>query len=186
VGRKLVKFIEADQPVKYMGGFDQALVHCPRCDGMAIRRASRVTCESCAYTSELNPKPPVKPVEPPQVVMCPDCDRYVGTYRTDLRLQRLRCRGCGWTKEPATRRPWVATKQHRPSRLWLEADFRGERLWALNEQHLRFLEDYVAAGARETSPFNSTIASRLPAWIKSGKNRDDLLRALSRLRARLN
>jgi hypothetical protein len=168
-----------------MYDFDHALVHCPRCDRMAIRRAGRVTCGSCAYTSGLQREPKALPVAPPQAVVCPKCHRCVGTDRTILRLQRLRCSGCGWTKEPAAGRPWAAPKRTRAPRLWLETDFRGERLWAVNEQHLRFLEAYVATGVRETSPFNSSIASRLPAWIKSGKNRDGLIRALAKLRARL-
>ena len=65
MGRKLTKFIEEDQPVKYMGGFEHMLVHCPRCDGMAISRKWHVTCESCAYTSELHPKPRAERVDPP-------------------------------------------------------------------------------------------------------------------------
>ncbi|THV28747.1 hypothetical protein [Glycomyces paridis] len=183
MGRGLTRFVEADQPVKHLGGFDHALVHCPRCDGKAISRAGRLTCGSCAYTSELHRKP-VKEA-PFQSVMCPDCNRHIGRYREDPRLLRLRCRGCGWTKAPAAKPPWTAPKRTRRTGLWLETDFRGRTLWARNEQHLEFLERYVAAGVRETGPFNSTIASRLPAWIKSGKNRDDLLRALAKLRARL-
>lgn len=185
MGRNLTRFVEAEQPYKYLACFDHELVHCPRCDGMAVRRAGRVTCGSCAYSDGLKRKPKVKPVETPQTVMCAECHRYVGTYRGDLRLQRLRCRGCGWTKEPAARPPWVAPKRHRWAPLWLETDFRGESLWAVNEQHLSFMEAYVAAGVRETGSFNSTIASRLPAWIKSGKNREDVLRALAKLRSRL-
>jgi ribosomal protein S27AE len=184
VGRNLPRFVEAKQPVKYMG-FDHALVHCPRCDDMAIRRNGRVTCGSCAYTDGLRRQPKSRQLRLPQTVMCPECDRYVGTYREDLRLVRLHCRRCDWTKEPAARRPWVAPKRNRWTRLWLEIDFRGESLWAVNEQHLSFMEEYVAAGIRETGSFNSTIASRLPAWIKSGKNREDLLRALAKLRSRL-
>lgn len=185
MGRNLTKFVEADQPVKYMGGFDYALVHCPRCDDMAVRRARRLTCESCAYTSELQPRPQIKPVNPPRGIMCPDCDHYVGTNWSYKQVQLILCHRCGWTKKANARRNWKVPKRQQPDRLWLETDFRGERLWAVNEQHLRFLEDYVAAGVRETSSFNSTIASRLPAWIKSGKNREDLLRALTKLRARL-
>ncbi|QSB06096.1 hypothetical protein [Natronoglycomyces albus] len=184
MGRNLTKFVEAAQPVKYMGGFDYALVHCPRCDDMAIRRECHVTCGSCAYTDRLKRKPKVKPVEPSQTVMCPECNRYVGTYRSDLRLHRLRCRGCGWAKEP-TARQWPVPKRHKRAPLWLDIDFRGNSLWAWNDQHLSFMEAYVAAGVRDVSPSNSTIASRLPAWIKSGKNREDLLRALAKLRARL-
>lgn len=144
-----------------------------------------MTCGSCAYTNRPKREPRIKPVEPPQTVMCPECHRYVGRYRAEPQARPLRCRVCGWTGAPAVMRRWVAPKRSRKAPLWLETDFRGERLWVVNEQHLRFLEEYVAAGVRETGPFNGTIASRLPAWIKSGKNREDLLRALARLRARL-
>ncbi|MCP2327328.1 hypothetical protein HDA40_005835 [Hamadaea flava] len=70
--------------------------------------------------------------------------------------------------------------------LWLAVPFRGRVLWAINADHLTFLENYVAADLRETAPGNSRLASRIPAWIKSAKNRDDILRALARLRARLD
>jgi hypothetical protein len=185
MGRGLGRFVEADQPVKYMGEFDHALVHCPRCDGMAIRRAGQVTCGHCAFSDRFQREPKDKPAAPPPALMCPRCNRYVGVDRTILRLERLRCGACGWAKQPASGRPWAAPRPLRVTRLWLETDFRGELLSAVNEQHLSFLEAYVAAGVRETSPFNSTIASRLPAWIKSGKNREDLMRALAKLRARL-
>lgn len=186
MGRKPARFIQSDHPVKYMGHYDHALVHCPRCDGMAVRRGGRVTCGSCAFTSELHRKPNEDKAKPPQIVMCSECNRHVGTYRAGRPLQRLRCQRCGWTREPDAKSSWREPKPEKWARLWLEIEFRGERLWALNEQHLSFMEDYVAAGVRETGSFNSTIASRLPAWVKSGKNRDDLLRALAKLRARLN
>lgn len=51
--------------------------------------------------------------------------------------------------------------------------------------HLDFLERYVAAGLREQEPGNASLASRLPAWIKSRKNRAAVLRGLHRLRATL-
>jgi len=187
MGRNLTRFVEADQPVKYLGDFDHVLMHCPRCDGMAIRRAGRVTCVSCASSDGVQRTPKVRPyLEPPRTVMCPRCNRFVGTDRTILRLKRMHCTGCGWTKDTGAGRPWAAPKKDRRIRLWLETDFRGENLWAVNEQHLSYLEAYVAAGVRETTiPSNGTIASRLPAWIKSAKNREDLLRALAKLRVRL-
>jgi hypothetical protein len=70
--------------------------------------------------------------------------------------------------------------------LWLAVPFRGRVLWAVNADHLTFMENYVAAHLRETPPGNSRLASRIPAWIKSAKNRDDILRSFARLRARLN
>jgi hypothetical protein len=93
-----------------------------------------------------------------------------------VRLLRLRqgaeycCAGFAWQGLP----------------LWLAVPFRGHVLWAINADHLTFMENYVAASLRETGPGNSRLASRLPAWIKSAKNRDDILRSLALLRAKLD
>jgi hypothetical protein len=70
--------------------------------------------------------------------------------------------------------------------LWLAMPFRGRTLWAVNAEHLTYLENYVAAGLREIGPGNSRLGSRLPTWIKSAKNRPDLMRALARLRTKLD
>jgi len=71
--------------------------------------------------------------------------------------------------------------------LWLQVQCRGRTLWALHEEHLDYLERYVAAGIRERVPNrNGSQASRLPVWIKSAKNRDEVVRCLARLRASLD
>jgi hypothetical protein len=57
-------------------------------------------------------------------------------------------------------------------------------LWALNEDHLSYLEEYVEATLREAYP-NSTMASRLPDWMKSAKNREDVLKCIRKLRGTL-
>ncbi|ONF71350.1 hypothetical protein [Amycolatopsis keratiniphila] len=80
-----------------------------------------------------------------------------------------------------------AVPRYRGLELWLQAPCKGEILWAYREAHLDYLERYVASGLREQAPNrNSSLASRLPAWIKSAKNRDDVVRALSRMRASLH
>ena len=49
-----------------------------------------------------------------------------------------------------------------------------------------FLERYVSADLRERTPnANRSMASRLPRWIKSAKHRDEVMRAIRRLRATL-
>ena len=71
--------------------------------------------------------------------------------------------------------------------LWLEISCCGETLWAYNEKHLEFIESYVAAKLRERIPFkNKSLASRLPQWIKSAGNREEILRAIGKLRGKLN
>ena len=69
--------------------------------------------------------------------------------------------------------------------LWLQTQCCGGRtLWAFNETHLALLEDYVAARLRERGQARNrmTLVARLPRWLKSAKNRDEVLRAITRLR----
>lgn len=63
----------------------------------------------------------------------------------------------------------------------------GDVLWALNEGHLEFLHQYVSSSLRERiGSSNASLASRLPQWIKSAKNRKVVLGAIRRLRALLS
>lgn len=59
-------------------------------------------------------------------------------------------------------------------------------LWAYNSDHLAFLRGYVEADLREREPnANASLASRLPKWLKSAKNRESVLRAVKRLETKL-
>ncbi|MYS11744.1 hypothetical protein GTW71_36165 [Streptomyces sp. SID6041] len=142
---------------------DEVLVHCPRCDGYA-----RVT-----------PHPAVPPEE-----------TQGGSARLDY-PRRLRCTGCGFTKD------WKAGPLHvggpvdpcfqRP--VWLQKSCCGHVLWAYNVRHLDLLNAYVGAKLRERGelvPWASTsLVERLPTWLKVAKNRTEILRSIRRLRATL-
>ncbi|MCU0240403.1 MAG: hypothetical protein MUC29_13265 [Pyrinomonadaceae bacterium] len=70
--------------------------------------------------------------------------------------------------------------------LWLQISCCGETLWAYNYKHLEFIENYVSANLRERTPnLNKSVASRLPKWIKSAKNRDEILKAIKKLKSKL-
>lgn len=67
--------------------------------------------------------------------------------------------------------------------LWLQTECCGEILWALNQKHLEFIENYVADKMRKRTPnINRSLASRLPNWIKSAKNRREILKAIGKLK----
>jgi hypothetical protein len=68
-----------------------------------------------------------------------------------------------------------------PLRL-IEAMPEGE-LWVYNARHLAQLKAYVTAKLRErtANAGNSSMFSRLPSWIKKGKNREAVLKHLQRL-----
>jgi hypothetical protein len=70
--------------------------------------------------------------------------------------------------------------------LWLRVNCCGHVLWAYNKQHLDFLEGYVTASLRERQPnINQSLASRLPYWIKSTKNREQLIKGIQKLKDKL-
>ena len=132
------------------------------------------------------------------LVRCPKCDAQANVRKTDSkpwlpRNARFTCSKCplvedgslmGWSdRDPVD---WVF---HYP--LWLQANCRGNVLWAYNPAHLDFLESYVTAkhrtGLRSKDGerrlrLNSTLASRMPAWIGSAKNRELVLKTITRLR----
>ena len=96
-------------------------------------------------------------------------------------------------------RPWSPSAEllvardgndHLGARLWLETECcGGHRLWALNEQHLDYLERFVRSTQRDRDFPRGDLgphpADRLPAWMTTRKHRNEVLRALDHLRQML-
>lgn len=136
---------------------EEFLVICPRCAGKAQVLAVEIGSE------KLNEK-----LFAPRKLVCFSC-----VYRDEWKGRQI---GIGDGFDWYFRLP-----------LWLEISCCGKTLWAYNEKHLGFIEDYVGAKLRERKPFvNKSLASRLPGWIKQAKNRDEILKAIRRLREKLN
>lgn len=69
--------------------------------------------------------------------------------------------------------------------LWFCMDVMGETLWAYNLDHLNFLAEHVEAKLRERNGFQhqvKSIGARLPRWMTAAKNRDEVLRAIDKLK----
>ncbi|MBL1066558.1 zinc ribbon domain-containing protein [Streptomyces sp. 7-21] len=141
------------------------------------------------------------------LVRCPRCAQAARIIRppgdekhqtlTMFRPRRLVCRGCGlsriWkghsitlsrsTTEPATD-PYLGLP------LWLQTETRHGWLWAYNPEHLDLIRRYVQAPLRERANryddgSRKSLIARLPAWIKRAHHRDEILRAVDRIRASL-
>jgi hypothetical protein len=73
--------------------------------------------------------------------------------------------------------------------LRLQARTRHGVLYAYGRAHLDWIEAFVAAPLRErrveSGSANRSVVSRLPLWVKAAKNREDVLRAIGRMRRRL-
>lgn len=143
----------------------------------------------------------------PVLVVCPRCAARA-IVRGDRSRARLVCSGCGlarrWDGErlhvlvdgaPVVlvrgERAWVDPDTGRGVRVfaepqgtdarfgtpvWLRAECcGGQLLWANN-----------AARLREHAPGPAPLSAKLPAWMKSAKNREEVLKHLQRLRRRLD
>lgn len=117
-----------------------------------------------------------------RIVECPKCAKPI-----DFNEIKLVCINCGYNKKITSKE----TKHNlMPTSIivknFLSISCCGERLWAMNLEHLDFLEHYVESELRERIPnINRSLASRLPQWIKSRKNRDEILRGIKKLRNKL-
>lgn len=141
------------------------------------------------------------------MVRCPGCEKAARVIpapedsdrggRLLFRPRRLVCRGCGLTRAWSGRLVILPRGTAQPATdpyfgvpLWLQAETRHGWLWAYNREHLDLIRRFVQAPMRERAPWYDTgpkltLVARLPAWIKRAKNRDEILRAVSRIQASL-
>ena len=128
------------------------------------------------------------------LVECPKCgacatvtDMSEGEKAALFGEKRFVCTNCGASKT----KKFTLFKIHHDGYEWyfgyplyLKVPCCGQTLWAMNEDHLDFLQKYAEAKLREEGT-QHTLANRLPKWIKDAKNRDEILRCLKKLREKL-
>ncbi len=151
--------MDASQRVEPSQAYDDhILVHCPRCDERAIIDAAsgfvRLTCPSCGYVREEEPKSPADMIPASSLAVYNDGHTEFG------------------------------------AKLWLETTCcGGHRLWALNVRHLDYIERFVRSTDRDSEfpslPGHRQLADKLPPWMVSHKHREEVTRAIDRLRLTL-
>lgn len=136
----------------------------------------------------------------PTLIYCPKCQSkaFVTLNNNDDNDKvRLSCLSCGYNLEKIAEERtfyWGAknpTDSYFGMNLWLQTDCAGENLWAFNKRHLEYLEGFVSAKHRQRNPNNETwknshLGSRLPKWLKSAKNREQVLKAIEVLKVKYN
>jgi Zn ribbon nucleic-acid-binding protein len=128
-------------------------------------------------------------------IVCPQCNRkaIVNAINTNSIKEhaKMACVHCGYNK--------VLEKVNYTYRvfgndpyfqlpLWLMVDCCGYVLWAYNEFHLDFIRSIIEASLRERDTkkmYNSSLASRLPKWMLSSKNREHVLKAIRKLESKI-
>ncbi|HTN41802.1 MAG TPA: hypothetical protein VLZ84_11660 [Asticcacaulis sp.] len=128
----------------------------------------------------------------PILVECPACHGRAELRRQIDGTRQFKCTACFSVRDISPSENGVIT--YPPSRnicnglaLWLEADTRLGTLYAFNFEHLEHIATYVAAHLRRVdfsrvSFRNSAVTSRLPLWVKAAKNRQEVLKAIDKLR----
>jgi hypothetical protein len=127
-------------------------------------------------------------------VACPECSK-MATVTSSSRFGpvRLACEQCGFTKSKSVRSYSLGSAEdpYFGLPLWLQAPCSPHTLWAYNLDHLSCLKEYVEATDRRrpvrnpVDPLNKLLASRLPKWMQSSKNRDQVLKAIAKIEAKL-
>lgn len=133
------------------------------------------------------------------IVVCPQCfegaivrTRHDPTRHWFSCYRHLSCLDCAYTAvwQPSAGSSWgdhaFDPFFRRP--LWLQASCcGGKTLWAFNREHLDLIDGYVRARLRERGHDHAftSLLEKLPSWIKSAKNRDEIVRTIQHLRERL-
>jgi len=134
----------------------------------------------------------------PTLIVCPKCFKMAKVIFAVEQPEigytvKAVCTNCGFSNEKTTTEKTFYWQDDEPSdgyfdyRLWLKTSCRGNSLWAFNIRHLELLENFVTAELKENPKdehgyANSSIASRLPKWIKSSKNRKQVLSCIQKLK----
>lgn len=152
-------------------------VHCPKCNRRTY--VKRVTSDEGKILSDTSGR------------------NGSWAFRRMLSVRKLSCLHCGYIRKSqggsfgGSIEKGIPTDPFFHLPLWLHTLCCGNILWVYNEEHLSFLERFIAAKQREKfhAPGyvrNGTMASRLPLWIKSGHNRAELLKGIERLKRLLD
>ncbi|MEV5609588.1 hypothetical protein [Streptomyces sp. NPDC052225] len=144
---------------------DSVMVRCPACE-----KAARVV------PAPREPGPQVLSLFRPRRLVCLNC----GLSRTWSGRCVALARG---TSGPATD-PYFGLP------LWLQTETRHGWLWAYDLEHLDLIRRFAEATLRERAPWydhgrKMTLVARLPVWVKRAGNRDEIVRAVDRIRASL-
>lgn len=133
-------------------------------------------------------------------VVCPKCGE-AGTvhYDKERKTAVFNCGGCFWKNEalPCGDCGFDVTAQCTSTGKYFRTSVpdgkihgqkikvRGKTVWALNREHLQYLIDYLSADIRAFQPEDCNSmrsqSDTLPALMKSTKNREGIVKLLTKL-----
>ncbi|MBQ4820727.1 hypothetical protein [Aquimarina sp. MMG016] len=185
--------------VKWLGAFsDKIIVHCPNCNSKAqlLRRWAEYRKYNDPYDFQCNHcHTEVRELEKHIYSInrnCPFCAEIM-TYKsaptTKIKKEiEVSCDQCQkklcYPPKIEIIKEWISKGKTVELHYWYETKYKGEWFWALNEEHLEYLEQFIASKLRERSLYRSgmMLVDKLPQFIKDKKNRDSLLKTISKLK----
>ena len=121
--------------------------------------------------------------------VCTNCEKKaIAKVVFENKIARLFCVHCGYNKETTTAllkngSIKMAAHHYFEAELWLKTPFKNDVFWAFNAEHLEYLERYISATLREHKDrTHFTLLEKLPKFYHEAKNREDLLKIITKLR----
>lgn len=201
---------QTDKSFKNLASFaDEVLVTCPHCNKRATVLAEQgksAVPYSTRFKAKFRCNNCYKPIDEnlwfgPIVISaananCGYCGSHLTFNKTVNKYQEkieVKCQNCEQEKKYDVHYSLTysdnkqATDPYFGLQLWLQIQVNDNILWAYNFDHLHYLKNYVSAKLRETvSGGKYSLAWKLPNFIKLAKNRDKILKAITRLESKLS
>lgn len=173
---------------------DGVLIKCPNCGKQAILKLKRdgyvAQCLSC--TNVWTPHTDKNKIKYAKG-SCRKCGRWCN-IKTELKPNEnyshifKKCPYCAESqsfKLDGSDDVIIISSDDFLENLYLKTNFRGHEIGAYNYEHLNYLTEYVEAELRQPPQehfLNGKQSDHLPKFIKLAKNRNDILKALYKLR----
>lgn len=183
---------------KYVEEFQREIaVVCPTCSKQASVMAdgsqwtaknTKVVCEFCGFNESGSHCVWYGPTIGTVRCRCYHCGSWITRKYTNQKYTReinVSCSKCQCTmieKVIWHRLHMGAYDPYFGLNLWFVGNVRGKTFWAYNREHLSFIQNYVSAKLRIREPNrNSSLVSKLPAWLLSSKNRLAVVKEITKM-----
>ena len=187
-----------DQGNIIYGFLDKIFVHCPKCSKRAsITKKEKnfwgdfeLKCPNCHYYQ----KNKIETFDQEIKFFCSNCAekviRLVENVKVKKEFVKVKCPNCQTTnpyKPRYIKKEWIYKSDGNGDPflnlpLWLSGKVKNYIFWAYNYEHLEYLKNYVQAKLRTRhNGAYSSMVERLPSWLKSEKNRNEIVKRIEKL-----
>lgn len=186
-----------DEAVGKFAYHDFVLINCPKCRKQAQvfykNHVGVLECKHCFFKQEGRESK----FRPKIDFNCPDCGNQINQNLaiTNEKVEKIaisceKCHSQHHIKPKYSEIEYIydnkeITEPYFGCPLWLQTNFKDDILWAFNREHLEHIRKYVVAKLRERQFSGSqSLVERLPQFIKSAKNRDEILKSIAKLQSK--